>query len=1288
MRRFPHIPHGLTVLFLLAFGISFLPQPASAQNTEFPPFPKVETDADYLPTNSKLNGVQDSTLEEIRTDFAAPGVDYAPAPLWVWNDLLTEEQIRSTLRDLAGQGVLQAYVHPRPGLATPYLSDDWFRLWEAALDEARKLGMKIWIYDENSYPSGFAGGLVPERWPQSQGTGLDIGFFDTLTDANGNWTAGDSVQYVIEELADGTCVDRTAEILGAKNAGNAIPGKSPNGVRWVIGRTRYAGASQWYGGKTYVNLLMNGVADAFLTCTHEEYRKRLGHEFGKLIPGAFTDEPHIAPAGQFTWVDDFPQEFEKRRGYSLLPHLGSLAAPVGNWKKVRFDYYRTAQELLIDRWHKRLAAYCEKNGLQYCGHDWEHEWPRAHRTPDSMATAFWRQRPTIDLLMNQFGRGTNSQFGNVRSVRELISAAHQAGRSKTLSENYGAGGFDIRFEDLKRLGDWSYALGVNMTDEHLSYITIRGARKHDHPQTFSYHSAWFEQYGRLANYWTRLSYLLTRGDLTDERFLLLEPTSTSWFYQKDAGNESGKFGRIGNEFADLLNRLEAEQADYDLGSEDIIWRVGSVKNGKFTVGAASYSTVVLPANLETLYPETLVLLADFAAQGGRIVSLGADLQSVGGAAKNALSEDLKAKFDAVTQKIVTLTVEELAAEARNAASVSVLAKTNAENVFHLTRQTKDSRIVFICCIDMQNSASVKLNRQNGWENAGIEIFDPTTGERKPAEGDEFELSPCGSLALVISHKIKTPETGTQNTKPAPQLLDPWQFADSISVKPLEENVLALDYLTLKAGGETIQNEYFYRANAKLWQKHGFAKSPWDNGVQLRDTLLKHQFAENSGFEVTYQFTKSDAKIDDLRLVIEDPKDFRVECNGTPVDRIPCAWKFDRSFGVYDISAAAREGVNEIKLIAPKMTVFCELANAWILGNFTLEPAECGFRIVAPKGLAFQKKAMQEEIHPNASNGREGVSWLSSGVGFGAEKDDYAPKLTFKFPTAQKIDGIRVWNYCEQNLAKRGIRTATLSGVGELEFRLGDGTAQTILFEKPVQLAAEQALELCVNSNWNGLTYPLPNDFPKSTKPEIDNGFVGLAEIEFLTKDASGKLVPIAAPSVQASSELVFQSHDRRAVYAVNGMGQMEQQFGWAAQGWPFYSGAVDYSFTVSESDFAKDQPIHAVLPGLRETWNGAVAAVLVQGKQVGTIACHGESVDLTQALQNAFELSRWFSSLRPAKGIATVTFRIYGTPKNLFGPHHVGPLRGSAWPGSFHRAPAVQPAGQNYDFIEYGLFAF
>jgi len=51
--------------------------------------------------------------------FKNPPREYSTGPLWVWNDLLTEQQIRETLRDLANQKVKQVWVHPRPGLMTP-----------------------------------------------------------------------------------------------------------------------------------------------------------------------------------------------------------------------------------------------------------------------------------------------------------------------------------------------------------------------------------------------------------------------------------------------------------------------------------------------------------------------------------------------------------------------------------------------------------------------------------------------------------------------------------------------------------------------------------------------------------------------------------------------------------------------------------------------------------------------------------------------------------------------------------------------------------------------------------------------------------------------------------------------------------------------------------------------------------------------------------------------------------------------------------------------------------------
>jgi len=115
--------------------------------------------------------------DRIKALFAHPPAEYSTAPLWVWNDKLTDEMVVGTLRDLAAQEVKQVFVHPRPGLMTPYLSSEWFRLWKTALNEAARLDMKLWIYDENSYRQVFAGGFVPDAMPESRGRG--VGFEET-----------------------------------------------------------------------------------------------------------------------------------------------------------------------------------------------------------------------------------------------------------------------------------------------------------------------------------------------------------------------------------------------------------------------------------------------------------------------------------------------------------------------------------------------------------------------------------------------------------------------------------------------------------------------------------------------------------------------------------------------------------------------------------------------------------------------------------------------------------------------------------------------------------------------------------------------------------------------------------------------------------------------------------------------------------------------------------------------------------------------------------------------------
>ncbi len=1240
--------------------------------------------SNYLPTQSTQNQVANTPLAEIREQFANPGVDYATGPLWVWNDLLTEEQIRSTLSDLNAQNVNQAFVHPRPGLATPYLSEDWEKLWSVALDEAKNRGMKIWIYDENSYPSGFAGGYVPEAMPESRGIGLDVVITDSLVDANGAWNAGDSAVYVLELQPDGTARNRTKEIFEARDAKAKIPEKTSQDAKWIVARTQMAGKSQWFGGRSYVNLIQKGVVNKFIEITHEWYRQRFGEEFGKLIPGVFTDEPQVASAGTLSWTNDFPEEFQARCGYDLIPRLGSLVAPLGDWKRVRYDYYNVVMQLFAERWHRPIAEYCETFGLQYCGHDWEHEWPNAHHVPDNMATAFWRQRPSIDLLMNTFSKSVHGQFGNARSVRELSSIAHQAGRSRTLSENYGAGGYDIRFADLKRLGDWSYALGVNTSDEHLSYISIRGARKHDHPQTFSYHSPWFEQYSKLEDYWTRLSYILSRGELTHSRALILEPTSTVWMYQQNSGAESGKKDGIANAFTALLNRLESEQIDYDLGSEDVIARIGSVDGPNFKVGQASYRVVALPPELENLSVETTRLLAKFAENGGKIVSLGDRFTYVGGRGKAQLQSNAENDYDAYAtiQKVIDRQeFDAFVQNSRVAQPLVVLPQANADNLFHMTRETPEALILFLCNIDLENSASGRIILNNEWDRASIEEFVPATGDIRTYDKKDFTLAPCESIVLVVSKTAAPPATKLAQKARVINIAELVDQGALKSILPVDDNVLVMDYVTVKLGDETRENEYFYRANGWFWNKKGYPKSPWDNGVQYKDELITKRFDDESGFELTYRFMKSEDELADLKFVVESPDMFKVYCNGKELARIPNAWKFDRAFGVFDLNGATQPGANEIKLVAEKATVFVEIMPAWIVGKFSLEPTEHGFTIASDKGLSLAQRDGDATRTLRASSELERVSWLSAGVNF-CERDDRAPAIEFTFKQNATIGAIDVWNYCEANLAKRGVKECVLSvvdhtgrcvesePVATLQLRQGDSRAERITLPKPINVAINQRVKLTVVSNWNGITYPLPNDFVGTTQPSNDNAFVGLAEIRFLSHDG---LQALETKEATASSELVFRSHERRAKFTIDGSGLYTDDFGWAAQGYPFYANAVDYTFDASSLLKACESPLRLSI----DPWNGAVAAILVNGKQVGAIGWKGETVEITDALQELVAANHDSCEL---------VVRVYGTPKNLFGPHHAGKLRGSAWPGSFHTAPSQPPRGEAYDVINYGLF--
>lgn len=886
--------------------------------------------------------------------FADPPKEYSTGPLWTWNDLLSEEQVLATLRDLAGKKVRQVWVHPQPGLMTPYLSDDWFRLWEATLREAEKLDMNVWLYDENSYPSGFAGGHVPEAMPESRGRGL------LLRDGKPAGPIGKDVLALFRLTDDGT-----TNVTQDAQSGRPLPeGKY---LTATIVRSQN---SPWFADRCYVDLLYPGVTEKFLEITLEPYRRRFGREFGKHIPGVFTDEPSIHPTPGLPWTDDLAKVFQKRWGYSLLEHLPSLAKPVGDWRRIRHNYFQVLLDLYIERWAKPYYDYCQRNGLEFTGHYMEHEWPNLMRTPDYMALEAWQHRPGIDILLNRYEERPNAQLGNVRIVKEIGSVANQCGKRRTLSETYAGSGWEIRMEEMKRQGDWQYVLGLNTLNECLSHVTIRGIRKANWPRSLSYHNPWWEAYGMLEGYFTRLSAALSHGQQVNP-VLVIEPTTTAWMYQGEKSLE-----HIGAQFQAMLHGLERDQVEYDLGSEDIIARNGSADGPWLVVGQRRYRIVVLAPFTENLNTRTTDLLESCLKAGATVLCCGdpparTDGQpSPRGKAAASLPGWKKVDTAALSTELKAQADPGFAIH-RNQGDTGLL--------FHHRRLFDDGQLLFLVNASMDRPSrgtirsAAKGVQQWCLESGRVAPYPFTT----TARGVEapFELPPCGSLLLFLSMQPATPAPAPQTSETSLQATGP------VKARRLDDNLLVIDYLDLTTGGKTEKGIHCRRAANQLFARNGMKENPWFNSVQFADEIIRRRFGPDSGFEATYRFTIAEQVPPQLHVVLERPDLYAsITCNGTSVKPIAGAHWLDRSFGRIDIHSLARVGENTLTIKAPTFTVFHELEPLYVLGAFTLQPMQNGFALLPDKPLE-PAKGWSKQGHP----------FYAVGVGYNQEFDVPQPK---------------------------------------------------------------------------------------------------------------------------------------------------------------------------------------------------------------------------------------------------------------------------------------------------------
>lgn len=209
------------------------------------------------------------TKEDIYRKFQNPAREYRGTPFWSWNAEMTPEEVRRQVRELYEQGVGGFFIHSRDGLETPYLGREWMDCVEAAVDEAKQLGISAWLYDDDRWPSGNAGGMVAAGGDAYRLKGLTLQVCDTCDPAV--WQEEHLIA-VFTALVQGDVIYFLERL---ENDMTKVPEPEENtqypGCRQVflILRLEISAKSEWFNGETPVDNLNPDTVKRFLHLTHD-----------------------------------------------------------------------------------------------------------------------------------------------------------------------------------------------------------------------------------------------------------------------------------------------------------------------------------------------------------------------------------------------------------------------------------------------------------------------------------------------------------------------------------------------------------------------------------------------------------------------------------------------------------------------------------------------------------------------------------------------------------------------------------------------------------------------------------------------------------------------------------------------------------------------------------------------------------------------------------------------------------------------------------------------------------
>lgn len=478
----------------------------------------------FLPAKTKVRTVEFS-LEK----FKEPDSIYWPGYFWWWNGRLEPEILIEQLRDMRAHDARSVCALAMPYEFRPttmnnqmdvkYLSDEYFERVKIAVEEASRLGMNYWLYDEGGWPSGEACGQLTDGHAEL------LSQIQSYDSDKGIW-----------EIKNGKGVDR----------------------------------------------LNSRATQRFINLTHEKYKEAVGKYFGSTIKFAFTDEPSIGKVvigRQMPWTDNFGKIFKEQFGYRAEDYLYVFTKDANELTqedmKIRIDFFDCWPKCFADSYFLPIRDWCRRNGIMAGGH-LDNEDKSAGAIECGYGNILRQLRaedlPGVDAIWRQIFRGQKNHYFPLLAA----SAAHQIGSPYAFTESFVVYGNGLTPEEMKWVTDYQYVRGINLmvagsypvsTEEHL----MSGLRPHFGPV-----NPMWDFMPVYHGYTARLGYTLSSGKPKIDTAVFL-PIRDLWAEGTDK-NITNEFDGMVEEL--LRNQCSFDFVDDDiLADKEFKIQNGKIKAG-------------------------------------------------------------------------------------------------------------------------------------------------------------------------------------------------------------------------------------------------------------------------------------------------------------------------------------------------------------------------------------------------------------------------------------------------------------------------------------------------------------------------------------------------------------------------------------------------------------------------------------------------------------------------------------------------------------------------------------